>query len=191
MSINLRSENSWYQPGNSKYVTTVHYLMDDGSFEVFNYKTDYNRWREWHQSHRVDHIVAKWQPCKRPTMEGDTWSVEYLNPRGWMVYEYYPNIKDLTVHNMLARKNLREVIEADIQKNPVALLERTMKQHDWYYFYSDAPGSYNSGSASAENISQLIKQVEPTVAFDLWMKYCPWAKDDGMTFEKFSHIHKL
>jgi hypothetical protein len=185
MSINLRNENYWYTNRRDSGPKRVAYLMADGSFEWFNYPTDYNRWRDFDK----ESIVAMWRPIQyldKVTNHGDNWSVEYMGPRGWAVYEYYPDMKDLTVKNMLARKALREVIEADIQKDPVALLERALKSHDWYYFYSDAPGSYNAGSASADRINELMKKVDKYVAIGLWNKYCAWAKEEPMTEEIYN-----
>lgn len=180
MAINLRNESHWFS---SKYGPEyATFLMEDGTIETFNYRTEGHRWQRWN---RKDEIVAKWWELKNEK----GWSVEYVGPRGNTVYEHYDNIDRETCQNMMARKALREAIEREIQNDPKRLLERTLRQHDWYYFYSDDGAVYNGGSRNADKIFELEQLVPVEVAVELWNKYCPWAKEEPMTAEMFNRKH--
>lgn len=184
MAINLRTENHWFSSGKNLNDGRVVYLMEDGSLAELNYKTDSMKWHKL-SMYAKDNIVAKFTPVGYARSDNKKWSAEYYGPRGGMVYEYYNDLNDETIQQMLARKVLRETIESDLQKDPIAHLSRTMKEHDWYYFYSDDYSVYSGGSAHADKMSKLISEVEPKVAYEMWMTYCPWAKEDGLSFEQF------
>lgn len=63
--------------------------------------------------------------------------------------------------------------ETAIQADPVALLERALKSHDWYSHFSDDPASYNAGAQSWQKITALTDQVLAADVFRLWQQYAP------------------
>jgi hypothetical protein len=63
-------------------------------------------------------------------------------------------------------------------ENDVEKLELTLRHHDWWYQMSDDYGVYSSGEKARKNIEAMMKKVEPSVAKELYEKYCPYKKVD-------------
>jgi hypothetical protein len=64
-------------------------------------------------------------------------------------------------------------------KNKLKILENTLKNHDWFYYYSDDFGVYENGQRSFDKINELIELLENNdlgkEANDLYEKYEPEA----------------
>ena len=64
-------------------------------------------------------------------------------------------------------------------KNKLKILENTLKNHDWFYYYSDDFSVYENGQRSFDKINELIKLLENNdlgkEANDLYEKYEPEA----------------
>jgi IS1 family transposase len=64
-------------------------------------------------------------------------------------------------------------------KNKLKTLEDLLKNHDWFYYYSDDFSVYESGQRSFDKINELIELLENNdlgkEANDLYEKYEPEA----------------
>ena len=58
--------------------------------------------------------------------------------------------------------------------------ERALKNHDWYYDYSDDGGVWRRGMEENDKIrrmrARLIEQGQQSDVDRLWQQYCPWAE---------------
>ena len=64
-------------------------------------------------------------------------------------------------------------------KDKLKILENTLKNHDWFYYYSDDFSVYENGQRSFDKINELIELLENNdlgkKANDLYKKYEPEA----------------
>ena len=81
----------------------------------------------------------------------------------------------MLMQNVRSRSDADDRVYADV---PVEhSLELTLKNHDWYFSYSDDHGAWCSGQAVLAKIGKLMKQSDPVVAEELMNKYCPWKNE--------------
>lgn len=102
------------------------------------------------------------------------WAGSYTSPRGFEVY--FPEKFD-TSENFakFAKQQWQEAVEqeASIQADPVALLERCLKEHDWYSAYSDDHSNWVRGNRQYKEIIDLLKKLPLEKAQELYSKYAP------------------
>lgn len=59
--------------------------------------------------------------------------------------------------------------------------EKALRNHDWYYDYSDDGRVWRRGVAEADSIrnmrEQLVKDGHQLAVDALWAEHCPWAKE--------------
>lgn len=65
----------------------------------------------------------------------------------------------------------------------LAEFEKALRNHDWYYDYSDDGSVWRRGLAEADNIRRIRNELKSTgkeaEAEALWKEHCPWAEGRG------------
>jgi len=69
----------------------------------------------------------------------------------------------------LIREEIKSILNEDLEDD----LEKALKQHDWFYNYSDDGRAYKKGQAQRDNIRNLMSKMDDTEAKKLWNKYAP------------------
>jgi len=64
-------------------------------------------------------------------------------------------------------------------------LEEHLKNHDWYYTYSDDHRYWTAGCESADRLTKEMNELKSlgfgAEAQALWDTHCPWAKEEDAT----------
>lgn len=110
-----------------------------------------------------------------PKTEGE-WRGEYYNEVADRL-GYIPQNKGETLEGFIARvvdtKQREEDEERAILADPVRLLERLLKNRDWYYVYSDDHRVWLAGEAVSKQIQELIPKVPAEKVVEFWKQYAP------------------
>jgi len=77
------------------------------------------------------------------------------------------------IEDVFEKANAWRAEETALQADPVALLERALKGHNWYSHFSDDHRTYVAGRQSGEEIDTLVGEVPADVAFRLWTQHAP------------------
>lgn len=103
----------------------------------------------------------------------NTWMYKYMGPRGYKTERRGFKTSDEARAALLIDRDNDFHVEEQIQSNDEALLERALKEHDWYYGFSDDGRVFRRGEASYIELIKIFHKTDRKKALALWAKHAP------------------
>jgi hypothetical protein len=103
----------------------------------------------------------------------NTWMYKYRGPRGYKTEKRGFKTPNEARAALLVDRDDDFNTEEQIQSNDETLLERALKEHDWYYGFSDDGRVFRRGEASYTELVKIFNRTDREKALALWAKYAP------------------
>lgn len=103
----------------------------------------------------------------------NTWMYKYMGPRGCKTERRGFKASNEARAALLVDRDNDFYKEEQIQNSEEALLERALKEHDWYYDFSDDGRVFRNGEASYNKLIKIFRTVDKEKALALWAKHAP------------------
>lgn len=159
---------SMYYWFNNKGPSKGAYILDDGVVELdFSNFGDRDKVRDT----PGDKIIG----TALQNAKTKEWVGEFHGPQGFTIYLSKEPQPTLALFATYLRKHRAEAFQMEerLQADPVALLDRELQRHDWYYHYSDDNAAWASGNAHWSKIKKLMDDVPVEMVRALFAQHAP------------------